>query len=370
MSSHAFGAGAASDVISDSHSGFGSTHPRSDSAHSKADAARPGFDGVRAAAVTPLGRTLIIANPAARSGAGKECAQRLERFLENRSHKEASFELVFTERAGHAVVLAQAAEAYDSVFALGGDGVVHEVANGLMHIEADRRPALGVLPVGSGNDFARTLGISDFAGADMDKLLTCERVAYDVGRITYEPLDQGAPHPMRTEYFVETLSFGIDAAVALGTVQLRKKVPFTGAPLYLLSGMDVLLRTFQPYRVRAAFDDGAPCELQAFIMAIQLGPTYGSGFLICPEASPTDGRFDICYACGHTNRLHAFGLLLRAKTGSHVSSPLIHTTAAQSVNLEFFQDDVPIQADGEQICTRRLKADLLPQALTVLKPLC
>ena len=75
---------------------------------------------------------------------------------------------------GHAKELAAQAQGYRTVIALGGDGVTHEVVNGLMTQEEGTRPALAVLPVGSGNDPAQTLGIDDFSGKDFGALLTCE----------------------------------------------------------------------------------------------------------------------------------------------------------------------------------------------------
>lgn len=313
-----------------------------------------------------LGRTLIIANPAAQSGAGKQTAERLQRFLALYHHDGASFELIYTKRPGHAAELAAEACGYESVLALGGDGVVHEVANGLMRIDAARRPSLGVVPVGSGNDFARTHGLKDYTGSDFARYLTCERVPFDVGRITYRP---AATEGKLVEHFVQTLSFGLDAAVALGTVDLRARVPLSGMPLYVLSGADVFLRTFRPYPAQVAIDGDAPRKLRTFLMAIQLGPTYGSGFLVCPDADPTDGRFDLCYASGRASRLHALALLLQAKRGHHTRSHLIHITTARHVELAFERDDYPIQADGERIRARSMTVDLLPGALTVLRPL-
>lgn len=172
-----------------------------------------------------------------------------------------------------------------------------------------------------------------------------------------------------TEYFVQTLSFGLDAAVAIGTVDLRATVALTGAPLYLMSGAGVFLRSFKSYPVRVSIDGGAAQELRTFLMAIQLGPTYGSGFLICPEADPADGRFDLCYASGKATRAHALALLLRAKNGHHLSSPLIHTATARHLELAFERDDYPIQADGERIRARSMTVELLPGELTVLRPL-
>ena len=107
---------------------------------------------------TDFGRTLIIANPVAQSGAAREVAERLQRFLDMTA-RASQFDLVLTERMGHAKELAARAQGYRTVIALGGDGVIHEVVNGLMTQKEDARPALAVLPVGSGNDFAQTLGI-------------------------------------------------------------------------------------------------------------------------------------------------------------------------------------------------------------------
>ena len=112
---------------------------------------------------TDFGRTLIIANPAAQSGAAREVAERLQRFLDMTA-RSSQFDLVLTERMGHAKELTAQAQGYRTVIALGGDGVIHEVANGLMKQDEAVRPALAVLPVGSGNDFAQTLGIDDFSG--------------------------------------------------------------------------------------------------------------------------------------------------------------------------------------------------------------
>ncbi len=143
---------------------------------------------------TDFGRTLIIANPAAQSGAAREVAERLQRFFANpaaqsgaarevaerlqrfldMTARASQFDLVLTEHMGHAKELATQAQGYRTVIALGGDGVIHEVVNGLMTQKEDARPALAVLSVGSGNDFAQTLGIEDFSGKDFGALLTCE----------------------------------------------------------------------------------------------------------------------------------------------------------------------------------------------------
>lgn len=187
---------------------------------------------------TDFGRTLIIANPAAQSGAAHEVAERLQRFLDMTA-RASQFDLVLTERMGHAKELATQAQGYRTVIALGGDGVIHEVVNGLMTQEEDTRPALAILPVGSGNDFAQTLGIDDFSGKDFGALLTCELQRQDIGRIrSWSPASGSGEATV--EYYDQTLSVGIDAAIGLGTTELRKKTGLAGAPLYTLSGLSSL----------------------------------------------------------------------------------------------------------------------------------
>lgn len=233
---------------------------------------------------TDFGRTLIIANPAAQSGAAREVAERLQRFLDMTA-RASQFDLVLTERAGHAKELATQAQGYRTVIALGGDGVIHEVVNGLMAQEEAVRPALAVLPVGSGNDFAQTLGIDDFSGKDFGALLTCELQRQDIGRIrSWSPASGSGEAAV--EYYDQTLSVGIDAAIGLGTTELRKKTGLTGAPLYTLSGLEQFGLRYRNYPMTVSFD-GAPAErVRAIIMAIQLGPTYGSGYRICPMPTP------------------------------------------------------------------------------------
>ena len=170
---------------------------------------------------TDFGRTLIIANPAAQSGAAHEVAERLQRFLDMTA-RASQFDLVLTERMGHAKELAAQAQGYRTVIALGGDGVIHEVVNGLITQEEDTRPALAILPVGSGNDFAQTLGIDDFSGKDFGALLTCELQRQDIGRIrSWNPASGSGEATV--EYYDQTLSVGIDAAIGLGPTELRKK---------------------------------------------------------------------------------------------------------------------------------------------------
>lgn len=315
---------------------------------------------------TDFGRTLIIANPAAQSGAAREVAERLQRFLDMTA-RASQFDLVLTEHMGHAKELAAQAQGYRTVIALGGDGVIHEVVNGLMTQRQDARPALAVLPVGSGNDFAQTLGIEDFSGKNFGALLTCELQRQDIGRIrSWNPACGSGEATV--EYYDQTLSVGIDAAIGLGTTELRKKTGLTGAPLYTLSGLEQFGLRYRNYPMTVSFD-GAPAErVRAIIMAIQLGPTYGSGYRICPDADPCDGMLDVCYACGPVPRAVALPMFLSAKDGHHTKLPPVRMRRCRHAALTLEEPDYPIQADGEPVVASRIEVDVLPAALEVWHP--
>ena len=316
-----------------------------------------------------LGRVLIIVNPVAQSGAAAGAAERLKRFLTMYCHREA-FDIAHTERPRHATEIAAAAAEYDTVLALGGDGVVHEVANGLMRIDSASRPTLGVIPVGSGNDFARTLGLTDIVdvkGTDFSALLSSEPEPIDMLRVTYVPSD--SPVPRRAvEYATQTISFGLDAAIAIDTHDMRKLTGLSGTPLYMASGLKAFGRCYRDFPVRVRFDDADEQHLRTIIFAIQNGPTYGSGFEICPNADATDGMIDICYAVGPAPRAAALPVFLSAKNGGHIRNKRIHLRRVESIEIDFAEPAYPIQLDGEQLRAKSMRVEVVPQAITVLTP--
>ena len=170
------------------------------------------------------------------------------------------------------------------------------------------------------------------------------------------------------EYYDQTLSVGIDAAIGLGTTELRKKTGLTGAPLYTLSGLEQFGLRYRNYPMTVSFD-GAPAErVRTIIMAIQLGPTYGSGYRICPDADPCDGMLDVCYACGPVPRAIALPMFLSAKDGHHTKLPPFRMRRCRHAELTFEEPDYPIQADGEPIVASRIEVDVLGGALHVWHP--
>lgn len=298
------------------------------------------------------GPVLVIANPAAKSGEGAAAAERALHLL-SQALGEGCVSLQRTSGPGHAVQLAyDAAASCASVVALGGDGVIHEVAGGLMRLPVHERPLFGVVPVGTGNDYARTLGMSTDVDTAVAQLLAAQARPTDVGEVN-------------GEYFVETLSFGLDAAIALETMERRRHSNKTEGALYFEAGLNQLLHHFRSYHVRAVLDGARTFEVDSITFAVQIGPTYGGGFRICPDAVPDDGVFDICYSKAPVSVPHAVYVFARAKRGKHVGDRHIFFERARSLELSF-DCEPPAQADGERVVGSTFDIQMHRHALRVL----
>ena len=303
-----------------------------------------------------FGRIAVVANPTAKNGAAREAARTVAVELRRAFGTDEGFDLMLTEGPGHAAEIAAGLHgAYRTVVAVGGDGLVHEIANGLMRRDEADRPTLGVVPVGSGNDYAETLGMSYKVEKAVSEILDFNAAPADVGRVN-------------GEYFVETLSFGLDAAIALDTVERRRRTGRTGTLLYLESGIDQLFHHLDLMRYTAKFGDGegALVSGEAYLFAVQLGPTYGGHFRVCPDARVDDGLFDICLAHPPLNALSATGIFLLAKGGHHTRFRQMEFRRARALNVSFEQEPAA-QADGERVRGTRFSVEIEPRALRVLK---
>ena len=174
------------------------------------------------------------------------------------------------------------------VVAAGGDGTVHLAANGLMQAGTDARtrPALGVLPLGTGNDFARTLGLP--LGTDplaaLDALRRADRRTIDVIRVTH---DGDEDH---TGVAINVCAGGFSGAV---DETLTSELKETWGPLAYLIGAVKTLPDLDDYDTRVAWDRGPEEPLAAFNVVVANGRTAGGGTLVAPRADPSDGLLDV-----------------------------------------------------------------------------
>jgi len=166
---------------------------------------------------------------------------------------------------GHAIELASQAgeEGYDLVVALGGDGTVHEVVNGLMQVEAEKRPALGVVPIGSGNDFAYANGIPTSANQAMALALNGETSPIDLGLMT----DENG----RQEYIDNTLGIGFDAIV---TIRSHRLPIVRGFLMYLTAVIQTIFLNSKPMRMKIESED-KKWDKDVFMLVLANGPREG-----------------------------------------------------------------------------------------------
>lgn len=300
---------------------------------------------------TSEGNTVVILNPAANRGNMEMIRAMIRSRLDREPDK---YEYVETGRPGEAEERArQAASEGRAVIIAGGDGSIHEVVNGLL--AAGRRVPLGIIPAGSGNDYAwYALKLPQDPAAAIERAFDGQAVASDAGSIN-------------GRYFVNAFSVGLDADIAV-TVGKMKKYPFmSGQRLYMAS---VLRQAIFGYHrcpwLTLLLDDGAQdCggEKRYVIMAVSIGPSYGAGFQINPTADHTDGLFDIC-TFDYVSLRRFMQLMPLVKQGKHVGAPEATFYRAKTLRIEC-RVTANVQMDGETMQAKSISAEVLPSALEV-----
>lgn len=310
-------------------------------------------------------RFKLIINPQADRGHTGGISPKLERLVTAyaETYDEGEFELdwALTERPRHATEIARAAavEGYQVVVAVGGDGTVHEVVNGLMQIDTAMRPLLAILPVGSGNDFAYNVGVP----AQVEKAVHCLFGAYfrtvDVGII-----QDGDGH---TEYWDNTVGIGFSGAV---NIAARKVKLLRGFLLYLVSVLQTIL--LRPMSFKACYRIGQQAEQENLLTMLSFcnGPREGGGFPIAPGAKMDDGliNYVITHKLGRIGMLFFLPIVMNAK---HLN----FARTFEAGEIEHFQiqtaDPMAIHTDGEVFATweggvRKIEIGIVPSALSVL----
>ncbi len=262
-----------------------------------------------------------------------------ERIIVGLERRGIDADLVATTAPREASTLAiEAARArFDLVIAAGGDGTVHEVSNGLLRALAQGvdGPTLGVLPVGTGNDFAKLVGPLDDLERSMDILLNGELRRFDA--CTAEWNDHA-------HWFVNAAGTGIDVDVTRYIIRKRGR-PSPAVWKYLTAVLRSLL-TFRAIPLRIRLDDRV-IEQKVMIVVAANGRCVGGGFWVCPRAEPEDGRFDIC-VIDEVSILGAMLPLAKVMRGKHESHPKVHTYRSRTVTFEATGDDpIFFQLDGE-----------------------
>lgn len=295
-------------------------------------------------------RPMFIVNPVAGGGRGRRAHASIVTLLGHQASDEVEF--AFTERPGHAVELARdgGASGFDPIVAVGGDGTVHEVANGLLAFRG-AIPRLAVIPIGTGNDFARSVGIPT-------DLRAAVRVATDGSGM--ERIVDAARCGDR--YFVVLAGTGFAARVASAVNESPSWSKIGALPFVFHTLREVL--TNRNVDLTITLDGTDVIHQPSFMVYVSNCRFSGGGMQLSPEARPDDGLLDVCLV-GDASRRDVVTMLPKVFSGRHVGHPKVSLHRAATVRVDG-PSHVQVQADGEVIGSLPMEVEVVPGALRVL----
>lgn len=292
-------------------------------------------------------RIFVIVNPVAGHGRARRAWQAVGPALQDAGVR---FEEVLEERPGEAVGLAATAVAqgYETIVAVGGDGTVHEVVNGIMRERRMDQPALAIIPGGTANDFARAVGVpKDALAAGRLLLGSGVRRRVDLGRVN-------------DRYFAGISGVGFDAEVA---AKINRWPKWIGGTTLYIAAILTMLVSYRPAPTRLRID-GEEQDLPLFLLAAANTPWYGGGMYMAPHARFDDGLLEVITAWD-LGKVETLGLLPKVFSGAHLRHRKVAHRSAREVRVE---SPVPlaIHADGETVGRVPAVFQAVPAALEVI----
>lgn len=292
----------------------------------------------------------FIVNKISGNGRALKIWEQIEKKLKE---KNVYYCVRFTQKSKHATLLVQELirkENVTVVVAVGGDGTIHEVINGLVGTNIP----IGIIPAGSGNDFSRGLGIPLKHDDALERILSGKPQIIDIGNIN-------------STYFCTVAGIGFDGEVAQTTnVSIYKKICnfiWMGKISYIISALLVLIR-YKPMNISIMIDKKLYKIPKVWLIAVANLPFYGGGLVICPKAESNDGLFDICIVqeMSKWEFLCVFPLVFK---GNHTTSPSIRIIKGKELEI---YSPVPllIHGDGEVIGQTPARIRIEPCSLYVM----
>ncbi|MEE9599722.1 MAG: diacylglycerol kinase family protein [Anaerolineales bacterium] len=277
-------------------------------------------------------KTIFIINPNANMGQAWRQAADLRPIMQELGDADWAGSVYPT----HAIELTKKAveDGYELIIAGGGDGTVHEVVNALMTFPKEKRPILGVVPLGSGNDFSFSMGMDTEPWKALRQIIGGEEKWIDIGEIED---DTG-----RKEYFDNTVGIGFNAIV---TIHSHKMPLLRGYLMYIAAVLKTIFLNHHPIAMNITIDGQEEWQDSLMMLVLCNGGREGGGFLIYPPADNSDGLFHYV-AVKEVSRLIMLRLLPAFMTGSHLTHPKIASGDFKSVNIEADQP-MFIHLDGE-----------------------
>jgi diacylglycerol kinase (ATP) len=285
----------------------------------------------------------IIVNPIAGAIVKREVLLKQLRRLDPRK-------LHLTKRAGEAETLARAAirAGCDYIIAAGGDGTLNEVINGLASPHPIRGVRMGIVPLGTANDFARSMKLPARMDDNIDILRSKQTVLVDLVRVTGK----------RTRYFINVSAGGFSGIV---DEKLTPQIKSTWGPLAYFRSAAAALPKLRAYRTTVIFDDVERREGDLYNVVIANGQFVAGGLPIAPDASVRDGLLDILLVPKRPAREMAL-LTAQMLLGKHLSSDAIHFRRARKISVKS-RPRMWFNVDGEPLGDDPAVFQIIPRAL-------
>jgi lipid kinase, YegS/Rv2252/BmrU family len=299
----------------------------------------------------------VILNPHAGSGRGKK--DRVE-ILKRLTKADFHYELAVSEYPKHIIKLTIDAieKGFRNLIIAGGDGSLNEVVNGIFQqtVCAPEEITVGMIPVGTGNDWIKTFGIPNYYKDAVKILKRGKNMRQDVGRITFAENEV-----TKTCYFANMAGFGFDAMVAAKTNRLKNQGR-TGITLYL----QALGSSFWNYQTAKThmIVDGQEIDELIFSVSIGIGKYNGGGMMQAPGAVPDNGLFQVTII----RQIGLFGILRNLTglySGKFVKDARVSTFQARNISISSAHN-IAGEADGEILGDNKFEIDILSQKLSVI----
>ncbi|MHA2305012.1 MAG: diacylglycerol/lipid kinase family protein, partial [Candidatus Hodarchaeales archaeon] len=293
----------------------------------------------------------LIVNPTA--GGGRVSKIWIDEVKPLLDEHKVEYDFEMTTHHQHAIEIARTRvnEGYKMICSVGGDGTANEIVNGIL--KAEKEAIFTAFAIGTGNDIPTVFGLPELdIEAAFDCLINGKEKTFDVGYC--ETADR---------YFVGVASMGFDAEVADRSNKRSKKRKGTA---YQLAIVETILK-FRPYNLVITPDDNTPIGAKRMLLAIGNGKRYGAGMHICPEADPTDGKFNVT-TLRKISRISLLRLFPKTYEGKHITHKKVDTHEGKKFYIESIDKECLYQVDGEILGYLPETFVTKPNAITVRVP--
>ena len=237
------------------------------------------------------------------------------------------------------------------VIAIGGDGTSNVVINALLNLPTTEKFTFGQIPLGTGQDFARTMRIPGTPEVAVQWLAAAQPSPMDVGYLEYDG---------QARYFLNIASAGVSGEVDQKVNQIKKRRPWS----FLSAAVQGFLQ-YSPALVRVKLDGQDWHEGKAWILAVANGTTFGAGMKIAPHAKVDDGLLDVVLL-KDASRLKVISDLASVYPGRHLNNPNIIHRQAKMIEVEALDAALPLDIDGETGSGKHLRFMIKPAAINFM----